>query len=411
MKFRDYDSTNDKQAIHRIWREVGWLEEEKNEEAALDFFLSGSRAVIAEIDGTPESLVATLDGLLRYGKEDLPFTAIAGVATGRIARKRGLAKQLVAHALARDAAAGALVAGLNMFEQGYYDRLGFGTGGYEHWCSLDPAQLTVDLTPRIPRRIEKKDWQQVHAARLARRRGHGACNLSAPQSTQADMFWSSNGFGLGYYDGPQGELTHHFWCNADDIAHGPYHIDWMTYQTRGQFMELIALLKSLGDQVRSVRICEPLGIQLQDLLDQPFKMHQVSEKSKYVNRISASAAWQVRICNLDGCMAKTHLNGDEVCFNLSLFDPITQFLPADAPWSGIGGDYVVVLGPRSSIEPGRDDSLPSLNASVGAFTRMWIGVRPASGLAFTDQLSGPQSLLEAIDQILRLPEPKLDWDF
>lgn len=419
MKFRDYNPATDKKAIHRIWREIGWLEEEKKEEEALDMFLAGSRPVVTEMDGTPESLVATLDGSLRYLNEDLAFTGIAGVATGRIARKRGLAKRLVAHSLARDAAAGALVAGLGMFEQGYYDQLGFGTGGYEHWCSFDPAQLvvkqgrkpTVNLTSRTPQRIEKEDWMQVHAARLVRHRGHGACNLHAPQSTQADMFRDTNGFGLGYYDGPNGELTHHFWCTTDDVAHGPYQISWMTYQNREQFMELIALLKSLGDQVRSVRICEPQGIQMQDLLDQPFKMCQVSKKSKYASRITASAYWQVRICDLAGCLAKTYLNGDEVRFNLALSDPITRFLPVDAPWPGISGDYVVVLGPRSSAKQGRDDSLPILTASVGAFTRMWLGVRPATGLAITDELSGPQNLLQQIDQILRLPEPKLDWDF
>jgi len=42
---------------------------------------------------------------------------------------------------------------------------------------------------------------------------------------------------------------------------------------------------------------------------------------------------------------------------------------------------------------------------------MWFGVRPATSLAITDQLSAPQELLEKLDWTLRLPEPKLDWDF
>ncbi|MBU7045828.1 MAG: hypothetical protein HXS54_05275, partial [Theionarchaea archaeon] len=50
-------------------------------------------------------------------------------------------------------------------------------------------------------------------------------------------------------------------------------------------------------------------------------------------------------------------------------------------------------------------------ASVNAFTRMWLGVRPATGLAVTDNLHGPQELLSDLDHILCIPEPHPDWDF
>ncbi len=42
---------------------------------------------------------------------------------------------------------------------------------------------------------------------------------------------------------------------------------------------------------------------------------------------------------------------------------------------------------------------------------MWLGVRPATGLAVTDNLAGPHELLERLDAVLRLPDPKPDWDF
>jgi hypothetical protein len=48
---------------------------------------------------------------------------------------------------------------------------------------------------------------------------------------------------------------------------------------------------------------------------------------------------------------------------------------------------------------------------VNAFSRLWLGVRPASGLAVTDDLAGPSALLEQLDRVLLLPEPKPDWDF
>lgn len=90
---------------------------------------------------------------------------------------------------------------------------------------------------------------------------------------------------------------------------------------------------------------------------------------------------------------------------------IDHALGEDAQWRGVAGDYVVTLGPSSRAEQGSDDALPTLSASVNAFTRMWLGVRPATGLAVTDNLAGPPPLLEALDPVLRLPDPKPDWDF
>jgi hypothetical protein len=195
------------------------------------------------------------------------------------------------------------------------------------------------------------------------------------------------------------------------VESGPYNVEWMAFQTSEQFLELMALLKSLGDQVRLVKMREPQGIQLQDLIEQPFKQRQVSEKSKFESDMHAAAYWQMRICDLLGCMERTHLRGEEVRFNLKLVDPIETSLDEEAPWHGITGDYVVTLGPSSGAELGTDKSLPTLKASVGTFTRMWLGVRPATGLAITDELSGPQELLKKLDWTLHLPDPRPDWDF
>ena len=70
-----------------------------------------------------------------------------------------------------------------------------------------------------------------------------------------------------------------------------------------------------------------------------------------------------------------------------------------------------MLGSESWAEPGTDSALPTLDTTVNAFSRLWLGVRPATGLAVTDELKGPRELLEALDWVLRLPEPIRDWDF
>ncbi len=411
MEYRVYDEARDREAVHRIWREVGWIEPGNDRHAqGLDFFLSAGRALVADVGGGAECLASTAIGDIRYLGESLPFSCVTAVTTSHVARKRGLAARLTAEAVAADAAEGALVSGLGMFEQGYYDRLGFGSGGYGHWLYFDPAHLTVDVKPALPHRITADDWQAVHASRAQRLRAHGTCNLP-PEFTRAEMTWSKNGFGLGYNRGDGEKLSHHLWIEAEGGEAGPYRVLWLAYRDAGQFLELMALLKSLGDQVRLVRIIEPPGIQMQDLLRRPLQLRNATQKSKFENTMRAVAYWQMRILDVPACLAQTRLPSGEVQFNLTLSDPIESLLEEDAPWRGVAGEYAVTLGPSSGAEPGRDASRPTLTASVNAFTRMWLGVRPASGLAVTDDLKAPPELLEALDVILRLPDPKPDWDF
>lgn len=408
MSFRMYDHNQDRADVHRIWEETGWLEEGK--ETCLDLYVTSGRSLVADIDGSPECLVITHPGTIHYLDEELPFASVSAVTTSAIARKQRLARKLTSLSIAQDVADGAMVVGLGMFEQGYYNTLGFGSGSYENWISFDPAHLTVDVKPRMPHRVVTDDWEKVHASRVASSHGHGSISIAPPQFTRSAMLHGKSAFGLGYFDGPKRGLTHHFWARAENRNSGPYHIAWMTWQTPEQFLEIMGLIKSLGDQVHLVKMREPQGIQLQDLLKQPLKQRYISRKSEFPSTMTADAYWQVRICDLPGCLARTHLSGGDVRFNLSLEDPITAFLDEDAPWHGTGGEYVVMLGEESSAVPGTDNRLPTLSASVGTFTRMWLGIRPPSGLAITDCLSGPPELLSALDRVLYLPTPKLGWD-
>lgn len=412
MKYRKYNPQKDKQAALRIFREVAWLEKGKNKlkEEIFNSFIKAGRSLVAEVRETPECLALTMPGTIRYIKEDLPLCAVTGVLTSRIARKMGLASQLTAQIIADEAEEGALVAGLGMFEQGFYNKLGFGTGPYEHWISFDPAILKLESKNRVPYRISPDDWKAVHASRLSRIRLHGSCNLLPPEASRLEMNESQNGFGLGYFDGKEGELTHHLWISGKGES-GPYRVWWMTYQNYKQFLELMSILKSLGDQIHSVRMREPPGIQIQDILTQPFKYRTMTKHTDFENNMKSAAYWQVRILNLKGCIIKTHLLGRGIKFNLKLRDPIDKYLEKETKWRGISGQYIVSLGEVSDIENGINNILPTLTSEVGAFTRLWLGVRSATSLSVTDELSGPKELLEELDYILRLPEPKIDWDF
>ena len=127
--------------------------------------------------------------------------------------------------------------------------------------------------------------------------------------------------------------------------------------------------------------------------------------------IRALSYTQARILDLPGVLARTSLPRGEVAFNLSIHDPISTLISEDNGWKGCAGDYTVVLGPECSAEPGHTRGLDGMKAGIGAFTRLWLGVRQPSVLALTDEIKAPDALLQSLDSLLRLPEPRFNCDF
>jgi len=414
MNFRNYDPERDFEAVRRIWHETGWNEldrdlDKKGLAAYLDPACSDS--YVAELHGAAECSVGMAHGSYRHIDSDIPFVGVMSVTTSHVARKQGFAGGLTAHAIAQAVAKGAAMAGLGIFEQGYYDKLGFGSGTFEQLIRFDPAQLNVPNASRPPRRLTVDDAAVMHAARLRRMPVHGAVSFDQEGITQARSYWARGGFGLGYFDGPNGELSHFIWMGSTDFEYGPYTVHWMAYETHDQLRELLGVLKGLGDQVVTISMLQPSGVRLQDLLIQPIKERLVRERSKFESSGDALAYWQMRICDLPACLAATHIECDPVRFNLTLTDPIESRLPENAPWRGCAGEYTVSLGRQSSAEPDHDPALPTMTASVNAFTRLWIGVDTASAIAFSDALDAPPELMTELDRKLRLPSPHVDWEF
>lgn len=411
MTYRDYDPEKDRAAVRRIWKECGWIRDIETDGVYVDnFFEIANDALVATIDGEAECAVHSTHGDIRYQDQELKLGGVSGVTTSHVSRKLGFAKDLTAQLLARQAEAGMEVSALGMFEQGFYNKLGFGTGTYEHSIRFDPATLTVDNDFRPPKRLKLSDFEQMHAAMRNRARGHGAVRLDPPKMMRTELGMASDPFGLGYFDGPNGSLSHFIWGETKG-EHGPYSITWRAWQTPDQLLELLALIKSLGDQVNQVSMLEIGTIQLQDLLKQPFRNRRGTSGGNFENTSRAMAYWQLRMLDLEACLAKTHLNTPTVRFNLELTDPVEEFLDKGNNWRGLSGNYVVELGEQSSGGQGRDAGLPTLKASVNAFSRMWFGIRPASSLAITDELTGEPELLAALDRTVRLPKAHFGWDF
>lgn len=408
MNIRIVDFNKDKENIYRIWQEVGWIEPDSFK--YLDNWIKKSSGLVAELNGQAECFVTSIQGDFKYQKKLLPFSCISGVTTSLVARKQKLAGRTTAKKIADDASNGAAICGLGMFEQGYYNQFGFGTGTYEAHIHFSPASLKINIPFRIPERLTKKDVNDIQWSRENRLRKHGSCNLPEVM-TKFEISISSKQFGLGYRD-KNGKLTHHIWLYGYGSENGPMSVIWMAYQNYDQFLELLALIKSFGDQIMLMRMIEPPGIYIQDFLDYPFYNRMISKKSTFMNQNKAMAYWQIRILDIFQCLKATSLPIEEFSFNLKLMDPITKFLNIDSSWQGISGDYIITLGIDSNCERGIDKNLETLETTVNAFTRLWAGVLPTSILKLSEKLIGNENLIEKLDNAFSsIPKPHPDWDF
>ena len=406
--FRKYDPAKDRKATHRIWEECGWIDGEKEEKAAVDALVDVSSAWVWEVNGSAESMTIATPAQFRHTDTELPMAAITAVTTSRVARGQGAASGTLARALGEAAEQNYALAGLGMFEQGFYNRFGFGNGPYDLFYRFDPAWLKAFEKPRPPVRLSSKDWKAIHAARLKREKLHGAVDLLPAEISRSELAWVKNPFGLGYRKG--GKLTHFFVAHTSDVEQGPYFIEWVVYQTYDQLRELLGLIRGLGDQVRSVRMRERPGFQLQTIIEKPFQLLSISYRGKFESRLSGEAYWQLRMLDVERCvhaLAATRT----VRFVLELSDPLAELLPGSSRWEGCGGSYVVELGPHSTAKRGRETGLPVLHATVNDFTRFWMGSGTAIVLAAFHSFRAPESLLRALDESVRLPTPHPDWDY
>ncbi len=404
---RVIDNTGDFDAICRIWREIGWMDKDDESEPIRDW-LNECAGVCGELRGQVEGFGIRRPGSLHYDGVDISLSLVAAVSVSRIARGVGLGSRATARLVHDAAVEGKSVSMLGVFDTGYYDRLGFGTGANQRFVTVDPADLLVPRLSRQPIRLGNADSKRMHANRLARLKVHGAPSFDGVGATAGEIIWVDNGFGVGF-EGDDGRLTHHMMLEAKG-EHGPYKVVWMAYETRQQAIELLSVIASWRDQVHGVRMPEPVGIELQSLLKAPFRRWRTTQKGDFDHKPESYPWWQMRILDVPACMAAVRVDGEPVRFVLKLTDPIVEHLGSAATWRGAGGTYVITLGSASSAVPGSHDSMPTMTASVGAFTRLWMGVASASALAVTDDLTAPPQLLQTLDRRWRLPTPVVDWD-
>lgn len=409
MIFRDYKKETDRKDIQRLWMECGWIEDEDKEKEALDIFMSTSRCKVVEHKKSAECLVITSPGKMNYGGTNLSISAVSSVTVGRLLRKQGAAPKLLASMLADEIEKGTAVAGLGMFEQGFYNRLGFATMGYEHWFSFDPSKLKIYKKGGIPFRLGVEDYLEAHSCFGNAKKEHGFVTLDPPELFQAEMMWTKNGFGLGYKT--EGTLSHYLWMGTENAEAGPYEVHFMAYKNWNQFLQLMGILKSLEEQVRTVRMKEPAFIQLQDFIEKPFQLQTITSKSKYESKMKSIAYQQLRICNLEKCIEAVHYDGPEFSFNLQLSDPINKFLDDSKKKNQCQGKFTVTIGKNSSIKRNFENSLPVVNATINAFTRLWIGLLPAETIGLVEKIEIENDLKIKLTKAFYNPDVRSDWDY
>ena len=377
-----------------------------------DFYAEGETGV-ALIDGEVECAVLTQSGTMRLDQTDLPLCVVAAVTTSRIARGLSLAQKLTARQLVEGQQAGASVATLGVFDQGFYNKVGFGTGAYVNEFAFDPGSLDVGLKARTPVRLGVEQADEMLAAMVARPPVHGSVVLNLPLTFKAELSMDDDAFGLGYYEGSR--LTHFVWLRAKG-ENGPYRIKWMGYEDGDGLLELLALLKSLADQVYAIRMLEPPHVQLQSMLKRPFRSQAIAEKGMFSADQSTHAWYQLRVLDLPSCLGALSYSGLDITFQLRLEDPIDGVLAAEdlaaekAVWRSLSGDWVVTLGKQSTVVSGTDAALPAVECSVNSFSRLLWGVTSASSLAISDGMKAPASLLESLDGVFTA-NPNPGWDF
>jgi len=404
---RAYDEQIDLDAAVRTWREVGWIEsaEKRSEVAAA---MAAANTEVGVLHNEPECFVCWVPGTIRYETTDLSLCAITAVTTSHVGRKLGFASTMTARALTHAVEAGCAVAALGIFEQGFYDKLGFGTADYDHRISFDPATLMVDHVPyRPPVRVGTDDWADMHQAMSNRMMSHGSIVLSPPRMIKAEVGLADNPFALGYRD-DQGTLTHFIYGEMKG-EHGPWRINALAYRSTDQLLELLRLVRELGDQVRSVAMMEPARVQLQALLANPMREADRSAGSDHETFNRSVAWWQFRILDVEACVAARSWIGRPLRFNLTLTDPAESRL--EGAWPGVGGDYTIEIGAKSRATRGHADGLPLMTAGAGAFSRLWFGVRSPSVLAVSDRIEAPPGLMADLDEAMRLPRPVAGWLF
>ena len=150
MELRTFNLEKDFEDVFKIWREVGWINDEKRKREALKYFVQAGKGKVTLLNNEVEGYVNSTPGYYQYLDQEFDLQAVTAVTISRVARKQGIASKATAEVIAKAAHNGVHLSALGMFEQGFYNKFGYGTGSYEHFISFDPDHLQIPGKAPIP---------------------------------------------------------------------------------------------------------------------------------------------------------------------------------------------------------------------------------------------------------------------
>jgi predicted acetyltransferase len=415
-----FDYERDMDPVLRIWNETGWYEgEDRQKEQIKDFFKANDgRSLVARLNGQAESVVHCTLGSMRYGNppqcSELSIGAITAVTTSRVARKLRAASRLTARAIAEMGDDGAAIALLGMFEQGFYDRFGFGVGPYEIKVWAYPGSLRVPVEYRTPERFDfDHHSDELHEAVLKRHRTHGGVVIGGERSTSTAVNLDHEVSIYGYRtDG----VASHWMAVEHNGENGPDRVVAWAYQSPEQCLELLRLIQEWGDQVDLIRFIEPPWMQAQDFDAEPGHNYRRTKGGTAHVRTEADAWWQIRIVDLQACIGAMGPVAEPFELVVEIDDPVERHLTDSGfsgSWEPLSGRWRFSFGQSHSVEQ-LDDHTPQadLRTTINALSRWWLGVLPASALGVIGQMDGGSATLDRLDQLtVHLPRPHPGWDF
>ncbi|NNE97008.1 MAG: GNAT family N-acetyltransferase [Acidimicrobiales bacterium] len=416
LELVDFDFDRDMDDVLAMWKEVGWCDEERTEPFVREFFQANDgRSVVARLNGRAESVAHRSLGSIKYGADrELSAGAITAVTTSRIGRRLRGASRLTARSVATLGGEGCAIALLGMFEQGFYDRFGFGVGPYEHVVRVSPGSLRVPCEYRTPERFDFENHsEELYEAVVRRHRGHGGLLIGGERAARTIVMLDQQSSVYGYRT--DGVLSH--WIAVEHQGeHGPDNVIAWAYETPAQCLELLRLCQEWSDQTDVIRFTEPVWLQAQDFIDAPGTNRRRTHGSKASVSTEAFAWWQIRILDLAACVRPMVAVEDPFDVVVDLSDPIGSHLVDsgyDGSWEPLTGLWRLSFSESHSAERLPDGSeAADLTTSVNALSRWWLGVLPASALAAVGQMDGDPAIFERLDLLTaHLPRPQPGWDF
>jgi predicted acetyltransferase len=353
---------------------------------------------VVDVDGEVGAVAVAIPATWWYHGVGYPVSAIAGVATRAVDRRRGLASRLVRGLLQAEQAGERCVSLLYPFRHGYYRRLGYATVGLTHFYRLPTAQLPDDPElRRAVRPLREPDRQAIQALyRRSLTGGPGGLERNAGQWAQR---W-----------GRQDER----WVAYDEEGLQGY----LAYRPDGQQLEvrelvalsaraergLWAFLAAQADQRHSITYHAPTERPLWATLAEPPMVEAANRGFVLTDTAALTVGLMVRLVDVAEALRRRRCDPELAgSWSMEVTDPVLDGAPRVLS--------VTLEGGRARVEEA-GGARPVVECDVVTLSQLFCGVVRASDARWYGRLRADDDTLPLLDRAFTGPVPFVhpaDW--